>query len=104
MKKIIASALALVMLSAVPSVAQTYRSEGRENRQDYRIFRGAVQGEITPREMHRLQRQQDRIDRTQRRASRDGYISPRERRQMERQQNRASRNIYRKTHNGRILY
>ena len=104
MKKIIISALALLVASAVPSFAQTYRSEARENRQDYRIYRGMARGELTPREMRNIGRQQQRIDWAQSRAARDGYVSPRERRQIERMQNRASRNIYRKTHNGRDMY
>lgn len=104
MKKIIISALALLVVSAVPSFAQTYRSEARENRHEYRIYRGIARGELTPQELRNITRQQHRIDRAQWRASRDGYISHRERRKIERLQDRASRNIYRKTHNGRGIY
>lgn len=102
MKKIIISALALLVASAVPSFSQTYRSEARESRQEQRIYRGAVRGELTPQELRNIQRQQRRIDRNQTRAARDGYISPSERRRIERQQDRASRNIYRKSTNGRV--
>ena len=66
-----------------------------------RIYRGAVQGELTNRELRRLDRQQRRIDRAQWRAARDGYITREERRRIERKQDRAGRNIYRKTHNSR---
>lgn len=106
MKTFIIGALALTMAStfAAPSFAQTYRSEAREARQDYRIERQLRRGEITPREYRRLMRQQERIDRSQRRAARDGVITWRERQRIERQQNRASRNIYRKSHNGRYVY
>lgn len=104
MRKIIIGALALVMVSAVPSFAQTYRSEARENRQEYRIYRGMARGELTPREMRKIARQQHRIDRAQSRAARDGYVSRRERQKLERMQDRASRNIYRKTNNRRDLY
>jgi hypothetical protein len=104
MKKIVISALALVIASAVPSFAQTYRSEARENRQEYRIYRGAAKGKLTPRELNNIARQQHRIDRAQSRAARDGYVSHSERKKIERMQNRASNNIYRKTHNGRDLY
>jgi hypothetical protein len=106
MKKIIITALALVMASAIPTLsqAQTWRSEAREHRQEHRIYRGAARGELTNREMRNIARQQHRIDRTQARAARDGYISPRERREIERKQDRASRNIYRKTHNNRYGY
>ena len=104
MKKIIITALALLVASAVPSFAQTYRSEARENRQEYRIYRGMARGELTPRELRNLSRQQYRIDRAQSRAGRDGYISYRERQRIERMQDRASRNIYRKSNNGRDIY
>lgn len=106
MRKIIISALALLTFSivALPAQAQTWRSEARESRQEYRIDRNARQGDLTPREYQRLQRQQHRVDRTKWRAARDGYVSPRERREIERLQDRASRNIYRKSHNGRGYY
>ncbi|MFD1745865.1 hypothetical protein ACFSE1_10370 [Rhizobium helianthi] len=104
MKKLIISALALVMVSSVPVFAQTYRSEAREYRQEHRINRALRQGELTPREAHRLMRQQQRIDRAQARAARDGYVTRQERRQIERMQDRASRNIYRKSHNGYGYY
>ncbi|HEV7415645.1 MAG TPA: hypothetical protein VGN98_05785 [Tianweitania sediminis] len=104
MKKVILGALALVIASAVPSLAQTYRTEAREVRQEHRILRGAVRGDLTRQELRQIERQQRRIDRSQWRAARDGYISPRERRRIERQQDRASRNIARKTHNGRYVY
>lgn len=104
MKKIIIAAMALVMASTVPGLAQTYRSEGREHRQDHRIVRGIVQGELTPREFRNIKRQQHRIDRAQRNAARDGYVTRAERRKLERMQDRASRNIYRKSNNGRYVY
>lgn len=104
MKKIILTAVAVLMASSMPSLAQHHRAEAREYRQEHRIVRGAVRGELTPQELRQIQRQQRRIDRSQHRAARDGYISASERRRLERQQNRASRNIYRKTHNGRTIY
>ena len=104
MKKMIIAAVAIVMASTVPGLAQTYRSEAREHRQDHRILRGVTQGEITAREYRNIQRQQSRIDRAQRRATRDGYVTQSERRRIERMQDRASRNIYRKSNNGRYVY
>ena len=104
MKKIIITTLALVVASALPSFAQTYRSEARENRQEYRIYRGMARGELTPQELRNIARQQQRIDRAQNRAARDGVVTVRERREIERRQDNASRNIYRKSNNGRDLY
>lgn len=105
MKTILIGAVALAMTAAaLPAAAQGSRSENREVRQDYRIYRGVTRGEITPREARRLERQQNRVDRTQRRAARDGVITWEEQRRIERQQDRASRNIHRKSHNNRIMY
>ncbi len=107
MKKIIISALALLTITfaAAPMAqAQSWRSEARESRQEYRIHRSARRGELTPREYRQLKRQQHRIDRAKRHAARDGHISRAERRQIERMQDRANRNIYRKSHNGRGYY
>lgn len=101
MKKLFLATFALIMVSAVPSMAQTARSEHRENRQEYRIGRAAVHGHLTPRETRKLVRQQRRIDRTKARAASDGYVSTRERRKVERMQDRAGHNIYRKAHNRR---
>ena len=103
-KTTILAAIGLVVASALPSAAQTYRTENRELRQQNRIVRGIVRGELTPQELRRIQRQQNRIDRSQARAARDGVVTPAERRRLERQQNRASRNIWRKTHNNRGTY
>jgi len=105
MKPLIFSAAALFLAaSALPSAAQTWRTERREDNQQQRIWRGGLKGELTPREMRNLARQQQRIDRAQRRAAADGVITPRERRELERMQDRASRNIYRKKNNQRDLY
>ncbi|RYE85350.1 MAG: hypothetical protein EOP19_09585 [Hyphomicrobiales bacterium] len=101
MKKIILATVALVLASAVPTLAQSARSEYREHRQEHRIGRSIARGELTPAETRKLVRQQRRIDRTKARAARDGYVSRRERRQVERMQDRASRNIYRKSNNYR---
>ena len=101
MKKIILATVALVLASAVPTLAQTARSEYREHRQEHRIGRALVQGDLTPRETRKLVRQQNRIDRAKARAGRDGYVTTRERRKVERMQDRASRNIYRKANNRR---
>ncbi|MNE13576.1 hypothetical protein D3C80_1064160 [compost metagenome] len=106
MKKIVIGAMALMMAATIPTLsqAQTYRSEAREHRQDYRIYRGAVRGELTPGELRQIQRQQNRIDRFKARTARDGYVTRGERRKIDQMQDRASRNIYRKTHNNRSVY
>lgn len=104
MKRIVLGALALLMATSMPGLAQTYRADSRDARQNHRIVRGAVNGELTGREARQLARQQHRIDRTRARAARDGVITRAERREIARQQDRASRNIHRKTHNNRTAY
>lgn len=104
MKKIILLAVAALVASAAPGSAQTYRGDVRESRQEHRIIRGAVQGDLTGRETRRLLRQQDRVDRAQHRAGRDGHVTRREANRIERLQDRASRNIARKSNNGRYHY
>lgn len=101
MKRIILTTLAIILASAVPTLAQTARSEYREHRQEHRIGRSLMQGDLTPRETRKLVRQQNRIDRAKARAGRDGYVTSRERRKVERMQDRASRNIYLKSNNYR---
>ena len=101
MRKIILAAIAVVVASTAPGLAQSNRIENRESRQDFRIVRGAVQGELTGRETGKLLRQQDRIGRVQHKATRDGYVTRREANRIERMQDRASRNIARKAHNRR---
>ncbi|KAB0678088.1 hypothetical protein [Aureimonas leprariae] len=101
MRKIIIGALALLVIGSVPSVAQMYRGDAREYRQEQRIRNGVRTGRLTPGEARRLAQQQRRIDRAQARARYDGYVSPRERQRIERMQNRSSRNIYQKKHNYR---
>lgn len=100
MKRALLAGLAVVMASSMPALSQS-RDQWREYRQDHRIERGALRGQLTPREYRNLQRQQRRVDRVQRRAEADGVVTWREQRRIERRQDRASRNIYRKTHNNR---
>lgn len=66
-----------------------------------RFAHGMRNGEITPREAHRLAREQKHIRRDIRRARcNDGYLSKRERRHIAREQNYANRQIFRAKHNG----
>ena len=119
LKTLLIGAVALVIGSAAPAAADSIRYYGesgrsyhrdsgrsvvREHRQEKRIYRGAIRGELTPMELRKLARQQERIDRAQWRAGRDGYVSRSERRKLERMQDRANRNIYRKKHNSRDLW
>lgn len=100
---ILATAAAMLVATAVPSMAQTYRSDVRQYRQQERIERGIRRGDLTPREARRLIRQQRRIERTERRARyyNNGRIDPRSAARIERMQNRANRAIRNTRHNYR---
>ena len=77
---------------------QAARVDNRQARQSDRITHGVEQGQITPREQLRLERQQRHINRLERRTEADGHVSRREAVHMERAQDRASRNIARNRH------
>ena len=103
MKKSLIVALAgILVATALPASAQTYRSDERQYRQQERIDRAYRQGRISPREAARLERQQRRIERVERRARyyNNGRIDPRSARKIERMQDRANHNIRRANRNG----
>ncbi|WP_182085497.1 hypothetical protein [Aureimonas sp. ME7] len=98
MKKTLILALSgLFLATSMPAMAQTYRSDVRQYRQNERIDRGHHTGRISPREAARLDRQQRRIERVERRARHynNGRIDPRSAEQIRRMQNKANRDIRR---------
>ena len=78
---------------------QAARVDNRQARQSDRITHGVEQGQITPREQLRLERQQRHINRLERRTNADGHVNAREAVRVERAQDRASRHIARSRHN-----
>jgi len=103
MKKISVILLAGVLASLVSSaaLAGTPRIDRREAHQRARIAEGRRSGELTRREMARLNAGQRQVHRMERRAEADGIVTRVERRRIERVQDRESRAIYRLKHNGR---
>ena len=84
------------LAAAAPAEA---RINQRQAHQQHRIYNGVASGQLTSREMVRLERQQARIARYEARSRRDGPgLTGRERTRLERMQDRASRNIYRQRH------
>ena len=65
-----------------------------------RIYNGVRTGELTPRELSRLEMQQAKIRHDKRYAKADGVVTPYERTVIRTEQARASRNIYRQKHDG----
>lgn len=71
----------------------------RQMKQSNRITDGLKSGEITHRELVRLNKEQWRIQQAIRKAWADGRLKPHERRRIHRLQDRASKHIYRHKHN-----
>lgn len=63
-----------------------------------RIHRAARYGELTPREVARLEKEQREIERMQRRYLSDGHLSPFERNRLLAELDQASRHIWRESH------
>jgi hypothetical protein len=102
-KKISAILLAGVLASLIASAAMagTPRVDRREALQRSRIVEGRRSGELTRRELARLNAGQRQVHRMERRAGADGIVTRGERRRIERVQDRESRAIYRLKHNVR---
>lgn len=71
----------------------------REVNQQKRIAEGIENGQLTPRETARIEKQESNLNQEIRHDRKTGGgLSPKERRQINRQQNRLSREIYRQKH------
>lgn len=93
---------AVLMLTTMVASAgnQTPRADAREARQDARIVQGVASGELTTREVVRLEARQEHIENVEDRAKADGTVTAAERRKLERKQDRSSRAIHRRKHDG----
>lgn len=74
----------------------------RQIKQQKRIEQGIQSGQLTHREVRKLEKQQWKIQKAKRRALRDGFISKHEFRKLTHLQDRASNTIYAKKHNRKI--
>ena len=94
---------AMVVVSALSSLAMAGEVDRREVRQQERIGQGVESGQLTPGETARLENQEKRIDNQVKaeRAANGGHLTAAERRQVNREQNRESRRIYAAKHNAR---
>jgi hypothetical protein len=91
----------LLISVATASAQSRWNINGRERRQQQRIYNGVRSGELTRHETYRLEREQVHINQQEARFRRSGDgLSPRELLILEREQNRASRDIYRQKHDG----
>ena len=101
MKKILT--IAVLAGLSLPALAQsaTPRIDERQANQDRRIEQGVRSGQLTPRELARLERGQARIREMERQAMADGHISRRERAAIHAEQDRQNQLIARLKHNDR---
>lgn len=81
-----------------PPAPPLTRIDRLERREQKRIRQGIRNGELTPREIRRLEKEQARIRVEESRAKSDGMVTRQERRHLIRNLNRASRDIYRQKH------
>jgi len=98
-------AVAVLAACGVAGAASSSMAESidrREREQQARIWQGVRSGELSARELARLEGQEARIRAEEARFRRhdDGRLTPRERRDLQRDLNRESRRIYRAKHDG----
>ncbi len=98
-------AVAVLAACGVAGAASSSMAESidrREREQQARIWQGVRSGELSARELARLEAQEARIRAEEARFRRhdDGRLTPRERRDLQRDLNRESRRIYRAKHDG----
>jgi hypothetical protein len=89
---------AVLMVIAVPSLADTPGLDARERNQPERIAQGVHSGELTRPETRRLVRGELRLHRRERIAKSDGVVTRAERVRLDRHADRTSARIYRQKH------
>lgn len=97
MKKLIAVVVGM-SLFAVPAFAGV--AEKREQHQQQRIAQGVQNGQLTPREAMKLEREQGKLDRRVDvlRARQGGHLTVAQKARIDRKQDALSRQIYRQKH------
>ncbi len=93
----IGAAFIVALLTGNTMLAQSSIND-REKRQQRRIGAGVKNGELTKKEVRKLEREQARIHAKEAKAKADGEFTAKERAKIQKQQNKASRHIYRQKH------
>lgn len=87
-----------------PNSASSQRMQAdvqRNINQQTRVQQGVQSGELTNREVSKLERGQARVDRTEARAGADGHVGAHEQNRIQRRENVQSDRIYNQKHNAR---
>src|SRR5262245_24479168 len=102
MRRIVSFVVAVVFVLglSIASIAGPRGINRRGYREQHRIGQGIRSGELTRREAARLEAGLARIRINERFARMDGEISPRERARLNRELSRESHSIYRQKHDG----
>jgi hypothetical protein len=100
-KKLIVFAIAAISTIAFIDTAFAGRKANRQVRQQERIYQGVKSGEISKRELVRLEKQQARIEGAKIRARQDGVVTKKEKMKLEAMQDHAYDTIYRMRHNNK---
>lgn len=93
-------AIAIAMVFAGSAFAQTATPgiDKRQANQEKRIVQGAKSGELTKKEVARLEKREDKLQTDKEKAAADGKVTKKERVKLNREANRDSKAIYREKH------
>jgi hypothetical protein len=93
-----------LIMGSLPVLAGTTspRIDKREGYQQGWIYQGVDSGQLTRRELNRLENRQTRIKAAEARMKADGRYTRRERARTHKILNQSSRNVYRAQHNNRV--
>ena len=72
----------------------------RNINQERRIEQGIQSGQLTNKEVGKLERGQSRVSRMESRAGADGNVGPNEQRRIQNSENNQSKHVYREKHGG----
>ena len=95
------AASAVTAFVAAPAFAQSTASEVQRNsNQQQRIEQGVQSGQLTNKEVGKLEGGQSRVSRMERRAGADGSVGQNEQRRIQNTENSQNKHIYREKHDG----
>lgn len=108
MKNLIGAGLAVLLFGAAPVMADhdvpNAGINERQHRIERHIERGYQSGELTPRELHRLQHELREIERAEYYYRADGRLSQHEREELHARLDHLAREVYRERHDSERHY
>ena len=92
------SAASILAISIASAQADTPSIDQRQANQEQRIEKGIASGQLTGREVNRLNNQQEHINKIEDKLKSDGVVTKKERKKLHAAQDHASRKIARQKH------